>query len=165
MKFNTCILLFVAFAFLSTARAAPPCEFENTGQRRISGSNPKDFECIKLLADSGEEFYEYYLGLILIGQMVGPQDFPQGLAMLKRVALRNNKFSNDAMRFIGYAYRDSEAPIRNAELAYQWLYLASKRKTNPDDTFPLPDEALNAEIGLERRLELEKSAPKLLQDR
>lgn len=166
MTFRISILALASLAAFSIdAQAKPPCEFENTGQRRISGNNPKDLDCIRSLAAAGDEFQQYYLGLILIGQVPGPKNVPDGLAVLKEVALLNNKYSADAMRFIGYVYKEAESSLQNYELAYQWLYLASLRSTQPGSTFPLPDEKLSSVISPQRMRELERRAQQLLENR
>jgi len=166
MRVHSYIIAFILAAIPVIALCADPvCEFENPESRRISGDNPSDFACIKLRAAAGDEFQQYYLGLILIGQIPGPTNIQEGLAVLKEVARRNNKYSADAMRSIGGVYKQSNATHKNYALAYQWLYLASQQPPFKGTAHPLPDEQLNAEITPERMMELERSAPSLLQER
>jgi hypothetical protein len=166
MNIATQILVLTLAAGIGTASSAEPgCEFKDTSHRLITGDNPDDFRCIQIRARAGDDHWQYYLGLILIGNVSGPANVPEGLAVLKEVALRNNKYSADAMRFIGYMYKKPTSAFRNYELAYQWLYLASQRQSTPGSTFPLPDEELNQVISPQRMKELERDAHRLLQNR
>jgi hypothetical protein len=149
------------------AVAAPAelvCEFENAQSRRISGDNPSDFACIKRRAEAGDESQQFYLGLILVGQVPGPKNLHDGLAVLKEVAIRDNKHSPSAMRTIGELYMQSGSPVRNDELAYQWLYLAAQRPPFKGTGYSLQDEKLNAAIPPERRKQLERAADGLLRN-
>jgi hypothetical protein len=143
----------------------PVCEFKDPERRRISGDNPSDFSCIKLRAESGDEFQQFYLGLILIGQVPGPTNVEEGLAFLKQVAKRNGKYSANAMISIGETYKRSHSSIQNYEEAYQWLYLASQQPLFKETGFPLPDKQLNSVLTLDQRKELERNAHNLLQER
>jgi len=145
--------------------AESECAFEDTTHRLISGNNPNDFRCIRSRAGAGDEHWEFYLGLILIGQVPGPTNVSEGLAVLKKVALRNNKYSADAMRSIGYVYKRTDGESQNYELAYQWLYLASQRPPFKGTAVPLPDETLSGAISSQRMKELERGASQLLRDR
>jgi hypothetical protein len=166
MKFQSPILAFTLAVFpIICLSAEPTCEFEDPSHRIISGTNPDDFRCIKLLAAAGDEHWQYYLGLILTGQVAGPNNPSEGLAVLKQVALRKNKYSADAMRFIGYLYMRPDTPLFDYELAYQWLYLASQQSPFKGTTYPLPNEKLNVVITSKRMRELESSANSLLQNR
>jgi hypothetical protein len=166
MKFQSTIIAF-ALAIVPAIGVCtePVCEFADTSHRRISGTNPDDLRCIKLLAAAGDEHWQYYLGLILIGGVSGPKALPEGLAVLKKVALRNNKYSADAMRSIGNVYKQPDFSLQNFELSYQWLYLASQQPFYKGTTFLIPDEELSAVITPQRMKELESSAHTLLQDR
>lgn len=140
----------------------PVCEFENLGERRISGDNPNDFRCIQLQAEAGDAFQQYYLGLILIGHVPGPQNISEGIALLKKVARAGGKHSADAMRFIGEVYKRPNTSLQNYELSYQWFYLASQQPQFKGLSFPLPDAKLSAELSPQRIKELEQSASSLL---
>jgi len=142
--------------------AEPVCQFEDASHRRISGDNPADLKCIKALAEAGDEFQQYYLGLILVGQVPGPDNVSEGLKVLKDVASRGNKYSVDAMRFIGYVYLGSDFSFRNLELAYQWLYLASNLPPFKGTDILLPNTELSAAITPARMKELERNAGDLL---
>jgi hypothetical protein len=140
--------------------AEPACKFANTEHRRINGDNPDDFRCIQLLAKS-DEHWQFYYGLILVGQVAGPKDVQKGLEVLQQVARRNNKYSANAMVSLGTIYK--RPAFKNHELAYQWLYLASRQPAYKGTEFPLPDEELNASLSQKRRAALEQTAPKLIQ--
>lgn len=161
------IILALALTVVPTigVSAEPVCEFEDASHRIVSGANPEDFRCIKLLATAGDKHWQYYLGLILTGQVAGPTDIAEGLATLKKVALRKNKYSADAMRFIGYLYMRPDTPLVDYELAYQWLYLASQDARFRGTSYPLPNEKLSEVILPKRMQELERSANSLLQSR
>jgi hypothetical protein len=166
MNTATQILVLTLAAGIGTASSAEPgCEFRDPSHRRISGDNPDDFLCIQIRARAGDDHWQYYLGLILIGGVPGPVNVPEGLAVLKKVALRNNTYSADAMRFIGYVYKEPDSAFKNYELAYQWLYLASQQQQTPGSTFPLPDEELSLVISPQRMKELERDAHRLVQNR
>jgi hypothetical protein len=143
----------------------PPCEFENPDHRRVSGDNPSDLTCIRLRAGAGDEYQEFYLGLILIGQVPGPTNVREGLALLVKVAKRNNKYSPNAMVSIGEVFKRPNSPLQNYSLAYQWLYLASQTSPFKGTSYPLPDAQLSLVISSERMKELERSAQSLLEDR
>jgi hypothetical protein len=142
--------------------AESECTFEDTSHRRISGDNPSDFLCIQMRARGGDEHWQYYLGLILVGDVPGPKDIPQGLAVLQEVARRSNKYSTDAMRIIGYVYKRPNTPYQDYELAYQWLFLASRGSIARGSTYPLPDEELNSVLSPQRMKELERDAQQLV---
>jgi len=166
MTLQSPILAFVlASAPVVSIGADPVCEFADTSHRIISGANPDDCRCIKLLAAAGDAHWQYYLGLILTGQVAGPDNPSEGLTVLRQVALGKSKYSADAMRFIGYLYMRPDTPLHNYELAYQWLYLASKEARFKGTGHPLPNEKLTEVITPHRMKELERSANSLLQNR
>jgi hypothetical protein len=166
MRIQAHIVVLVSALISAVAISAESsCEFENPDRRRISGDNPSDLACMKVRAANGDEYQQFYLGLILIGQVPGPTNIQEGLALLKQVAGRNNKYSANAMLSIGEVYRRPNSPIQNYALAYQWLYLASQQPPFRGTAFPLPDEELGKIINSERRKELERSAQSLLQER
>jgi hypothetical protein len=165
MNIRNHLVVFAALCMLPVgAWAEPACVFENTGHRRISGDNPKDLLCMKLLAAQGDAFYQYYLGLVHIGRVAGEKNIPEGLALLKTVAQNNNRHGADAMRFLGYFYKSPDPALRDNELAYQWLYLASQQPSLQRAEI-LPEKELCAVIAPQRMRELEQSAPELLKIR
>jgi hypothetical protein len=166
MNIRNHFAVFTALCMLSvSAWAEPACVFENTGHRRISGDNPKDLQCMKLLAAQGDAFYQYYLGLVHLGRVAGEKNIPEGLALLKTVAQNNNRHSADAMRFLGEFYKSPGSALRDNELAYRWLYLASQQPMFKDISAILPDKELTAVIAPQRMRELEQRAPELLKTR
>lgn len=158
------VFIAVSISCLCSANvlAEPACSFKNTEHRRISGDNPDDFQCIKSLAAEGDEHWQYYLGLILIGQVPGEKNIPEGVHLLNKIALSQSKYNAQAMRFLGETYKKPNSPYQNNELAYQWFYLASQQPQFKGGSL-LPDEQLTKEISSQRMKELEISAPKLLQ--
>jgi len=161
MNIRIFIAVFILCVCSYNALAEPACSFKNPEHRRISGLNPDDFQCIKLLAAEGDEYWQYYLGLILTGQVQGEKNIPEGLVLLKQIALSHSKYNAQAMRFLGEAYKKFNSPYQN-ELAYQWLYLASQQPSFKGGSL-LPDAQLTKTITPQRMNELEISAPKLLQ--
>jgi hypothetical protein len=165
MNIRNHLAIFTALYMLSICVwAEPACVFENTGHRRISGDNPKDLQCMKLLAAQGDAFYQYYLGLVHLGRMAGEKNIPEGLALLKTVAQNNNRHSADAMRILGDFHKSPASALRGNELAYQWLYLASQQPSLQRAEI-LPDKELSAVIVPQRIREFEQSAPELLKNR
>ena len=139
MSIQSHIVVFAALCLVSVcAQAELPACFENTGHRRISGTNPKDLQCMKLLAAQGDAHWQYYLGLVLIGQVPGEKNIPEGVALLKTVARSNNKYSAGAMRIMGLSYKSPVFALHDNELAYQWLYLTSQQPQYRDIPFLLP---------------------------
>ncbi len=120
---------------------------------------------MKILAAQGDAHWQYYLGLVLIGQMPGQKNISEGLALLKVVARNNTKYSADAMRLLGSAYKSPDPELRDNELAYQWLYLASQQSIFKSTSGILPDRELSSAITPRRMKELEQSAPELLRNR
>ena len=190
MNIRSHLVVFTALCLLSAcAQAEPACVFENTGHRRISGTNPKDLQCMKLLAAQGDAHWQYYLGLMFIGLVSGEKNIPEGLALLKTVARSNNKYSADAMRFLGLFYKSPDFALHDNELAYQWLYLTSQQPQFRGVSFLLPggeelttvtsqrmkeltqsprisvSAAFQGIITPQRMKELEQSAPSLLRNR
>ncbi len=60
-----------------------PCTFENSGNRRITPDNPKDLICIKTLADLGDVFNQFYLGMWLLNHPGREED---GIKLLLKAA-------------------------------------------------------------------------------
>jgi hypothetical protein len=174
------------FVFILTALPAltvcaeSVCEFA-PGSNLISGSDLADYRCIKLRATAGEEHWQYYLGLIDLGLVPGPQNIPEGLALLTEMAAHSTHYSSNSMSSIGVFYKNTKTSYKNYEISYQWFYLASDKNSEQayerfylasqmwslkdGEKVFLHNENTNAAISPERRKELEHSAPNLLQHR
>ncbi len=87
------LLLSLILILLSeVVQAKPVCEFENTGHRRVSPNNEKDWQCMKKLAAAGDVFYQSYIGpWLLSGRTADGKSVEQGLYWLKMAARSTNQ--------------------------------------------------------------------------
>ncbi len=151
------------------AHATAPCEFENTTHRRISYDNAKDWACIKLRAEHGETYWQFYAGIHLAaGTSKDGKQLQTAMAMYKRAARtvapvdQASDFAKaHAMRSLGTLYL-REPEVKSVELAYQWLYLSSQHRAYSGSNAVPEFVEVQAAIPEPKHAELRKRAVELL---
>lgn len=165
----TCLLL----SSVTSAAAAPPCEFRDTGRRMISPTNADDWHCMNALAAEGDAYWQFYVGLQLINgfPQAGGDAFaydpaqrgnPEGLRLLRAAARSGHQnAAANAMNALARFYLSGTPDPGEDALAYQWQYLAS-RQSLFEGSYVF-DTGLLQRIGSKRRRALEAQAHALLE--